>query len=96
MDLFQWASLLGVGGWVYLIIKAIIDRKSTAAGVAKAHAEKDSVITKTATDLLEPLNKQIDFLEGRLDWALAKIAELNDELDRAYLTIKELKRRVES
>lgn len=95
MDLFQWASLLGVGGWVLLIIKAVIDRKATAANVAKAYAEKDNIITKTATEMLVPLNKQIDFLESRLDWALAKIANLNEQLDRANDVIKELRSRVE-
>lgn len=95
MDFFQWASLFGVGGWVTLIIKAIIDRKKTTAEAAKTNAETNSIVTKTATDLLEPLNKQVDFLEGRLDWALAKIETLNTELDRAYATIKELRSRVE-
>jgi uncharacterized coiled-coil DUF342 family protein len=64
----------GLGGTVYALLKVRTEKRKLGADAAQ-------VLSQSAIGLLEPMNKQVDVLEARLDLCNKKIDQLNSELD---------------
>lgn len=71
--LLQWAVALGLGGLVAEALRSFVQRRKMGADYA-------DVIAGTAVKLLEPLNKQIQELQGKLEITQRQLAATNDEL----------------
>jgi DNA helicase IV len=77
MDVGQILLATGGGGILASAVNALLNRRKLGADTA-------SVLSKAATNLVQPLSDQIDRLEKKVTALEGRVTSLTNELDQAH------------